>query len=83
MSETIVSTFLEHVLQAVQKHQLVASEKRSSEDMTKIIEFLPPEKLGEKIGSLDIGPGPIAEDKLDDILQRVVRYSVKTRDQFN
>ena len=71
-----LSTYLEHILNKVQHHELVCDKGNKSKD--KPIEFVQPEELGDKIGNLTIGKEPISDDKLDAIVENVIRYSVKT-----
>ena len=71
-----LSTYLEHILNKVQHHELVCDKGNKSKD--KPIEFVQPEELGDKIGNLTIGKESISDDKLDAIVENVIRYSVKT-----
>ena len=71
-----LSTYLEHILNKVQHHELVCDKGNKSKD--KPIEFVQPEELGDKIGNLTISKEPISDDKLDAIVENVIRYSVKT-----
>ena len=71
-----ISTYLEHILNKVQQHELISDKGNKSQD--KAIEFVQPEELGEKIGSLAIGRESTSDDKLDAIVENVISYSVKT-----
>ena len=71
-----ISTYLEHILSKVQHHELICDKGDRSRD--KPIEFVQPEELGDRIGSLIIGREPISDEKLDAIVESVIRYSVKT-----
>lgn len=71
-----ISTYLEHILNKVQHHELICDKGDKSRD--KPIEFVQPEDLEGKIGSLTIGRESISDEKLDAIVESVIRYSVKT-----
>ena len=71
-----ISTYLEHILNKVQHHELICDKGNKSRD--KPIEFVQPEELGDKIGNLTIGRESVSDDKLDAIVENVIRYSVKT-----
>ena len=71
-----ISTYLEHILDKVQHHELVCDKGDKNRD--KPIDFVQPAELEDRIGSLAIGRESVSDDKLDAIVESVIRYSAKT-----
>lgn len=68
------ATFLSHILKQVESNNLVAG-KQSRDD--KVVEYVDPDQLADIIG-LDIGTNSVKRNELEELCDKVVKYSVKT-----
>ncbi len=66
-------SIIDKVYKEVVKQGLISD---SFDRNQKVIEFVQPNELGQKLGGLEIGP-EVVED-VDSLIKSVIRYSVKT-----
>ena len=69
------SSYLARILHIVQDHKLMDTAGGAD---SKVVDFVPPEELEKRLGGLVIGRNSAQKSELDDIAEKVVRYSVKT-----
>ncbi len=67
---------LEDVLDFVRREKLLG--EAADPESQKVIEFVHPKDLEKCLGDLEIGPEPSSRDELKVLMERVIRYSVKT-----
>ena len=75
-SNTSISNYLENILRKVQHHELLCD--KGGKSTVKPIEFVQPEELEGMLGSLTIGQEATSVEILDEIVDNVIQYSVKT-----
>ena len=76
ISNTSMSTYLENILSKVLHNELLCD--KGDRKTVEPIEFVQPEVLEDLFGSLTIVQEPTSEERLDAIVDNVIRYSVKT-----
>ena len=76
ISNTSMSTYLENILSKVLHNELLCD--KGDRKTVEPIEFVQPEVLENIFGSLTIGQEPTSDERLDAIVDNVIRYSVKT-----
>jgi len=67
---------LEEVLEFVRLEKLLG--EAADPESQKVIEFVHPKDLEKCLGDLEIGSEPSSRDALKVLMERVIRYSVKT-----
>ena len=67
---------LEEVLELVRQEKLLG--QAGDPDAQKVIEFVHPKDLEKCLGDLEIGSTPTHRDQIRAIMERVIRFSVKT-----
>jgi hypothetical protein len=77
-SSSAEATYLSHILTLVDKHKLVCDRRNTTSDAQKVVEFVQPAELSKRLGGLGIDSQPLPRRDLDDLAERVVKYSVKT-----
>ena len=76
--DTSMSTYLENVLSKILQHELVCDKGDRSTVEPIMIKFVQPEDLEGMFGNLKIGQEPTSDEILDEIVDNVIQYSVKT-----
>ena len=76
--ETSMSTYLENILSKVLQHELVCDKGDRGTVEPIMIKFVQPEDLEGMFGSLKIGLEPQSDEILDEIVDNVIQYSVRT-----
>ena len=67
---------LEEVLELVRQEKLLG--QAGDPEAQKVIEFVHPKDLEKCLGDLEIGSNPTHRDQIRAIMERVIRFSVKT-----
>ena len=68
---------LQQVLDLVRREKLLCDAEADS-GAQKVVEFVHPKELERCLGGLEIGPDPTQEDDVKTLMEKVIRYSVKT-----